>query len=176
MILNWTPVWTHFLIIKYPRQNSGTVPVTEYKDETLHLGNKLRAEPFCAHVLCWFPGTCNPQFHNSPLSKRVETWDKNGHALSYEIIWGDKVEYKCAYSPKLSHNWMHAHCCPRFPLSLKVGYSEHMLGFWMSTAHLQIEYPMQGVNTAPFCASAQEWVPGHRVWTLPSIVHQYNNP
>ena len=52
-------MWTH-LFFKYPRQNSGTVPVPEYKVETLYSGTKvgtdilgtqrLNTAPFCAGV------------------------------------------------------------------------------------------------------------------------------
>ena len=53
----WALMWTH-LFFKYPRQNSGTVPVPEYKVKTLYLGTKvgtdilgtqcLNTAPFCA--------------------------------------------------------------------------------------------------------------------------------
>ena len=39
----------------------------------------------------------------SPLSKRVETWDENGLALSDGIVWGTRLKTN-ARAPKLSHN------------------------------------------------------------------------
>ena len=49
-------MWTH-LFSWYPRQNSGTVPVPEYKVSTLYSGTKLGTESLCEHIFRWCPGT-----------------------------------------------------------------------------------------------------------------------
>ena len=41
----------------YPRLNSGTVPVPEYKVSTLYSGTKLGTESLCEHIFRWCPGT-----------------------------------------------------------------------------------------------------------------------
>ena len=41
----------------HPRQNSGTVPVPEYKVLTLYSGTKLGTESLCEHIFRWCPGT-----------------------------------------------------------------------------------------------------------------------
>ena len=55
-ILRRAPMWTH-LFSWYPRQNSGTVPVPEYKVSTLYSGTKLGTESLCEHIFRWCPGT-----------------------------------------------------------------------------------------------------------------------
>ena len=55
-ILRRAPMGTH-LFSWYPRQNSGTVPVPEYKVSTLYSGTKLGTESLCEHIFRWCPGT-----------------------------------------------------------------------------------------------------------------------
>ena len=47
----------HTFFPSTPRQNSGTVPVPEYKVSTLYSGTKLGTESLCEHIFRWCPGT-----------------------------------------------------------------------------------------------------------------------
>ena len=51
---------------------------------------------------------------NSPLSKRLETWDEGGHAFSYGTVWGQVYLFSTPSADKRSHNLGRTYSRPRF--------------------------------------------------------------